>query len=165
MSRAVPSRVAFWIIDRAPLLVGVAVLAFASDRPAWTAVGWLALGLALLRWLAETNGYHLPRPGRTRVVTYGCWEQPQAFAVLRPSRTLLFYRRFEARGDPPEEYQVFALPPMDEADVSQSWGAQPLPEGHLLGTTPVSTLPFEHARGCWLPTAAIAGIESRLRAA
>lgn len=163
MSRAVPSQVAFWVLDHAPLLAGLGILAFAPGRPAWAAAGWFALGLALLRWLAETSGYHLPRPGRTRVIAYGCWEQPQAFAVRRRSRTLLFYRRFDAAGDPAEEYQVFALPPMDEREIRHSWSAQPLPEGHLLGSVPAAALRFEHGSGCWLRTAAIAAIEAGLR--
>ncbi len=163
MSRAVPSLLAFWILDHAPLLAGLGILAFAGGRPAWTAAGWIALGLALLQWLVESSGYHVPRPGRTRVVAYGCWEQPMAFAVQRPSRTLLFYRLFDELSQGSDEYQVFALPPMDAAEIRNSFGQQPVPEGHLLGRLPASALRFEHAGGCYLRTAELAAIEARLR--
>ncbi len=163
MTRAAPSRVAFWVLDHAPLLAGLGVLAFAGGRPAWTAAGWTALGLALLQWLIESSGYHLPRPGRTRVVAYGCWEQPMIFAVRCRSRTLLFYRVFGDAAQPPDEYQVFALPPMDEIEIRNSWSEQPLPEGHLLGRVPTSELSFEHGVGSHLRTAEVLRLEARLR--
>src|SRR5262245_46439685 len=163
MSRVVSSQVAFWVLDHTPLVAGITILALAPRGPAWTAAGWCAIGLALLRWLAEASGYHLPRPGRTRVIAYGCWEQPMAFAVRRPSRTLIFYRPFEASGDLPDAYQVFALSPMDEREIRSSWSQQSPPEGHLLGQVPLSTLRFEHGSGCWVRTASIVAIEAGLR--
>jgi hypothetical protein len=163
MTRAVPSLVAFWVLDHLPVLAGLGLLAFGGGRPAWAAAGWIALGLAALRWLVESSGYPLPRPGRTRVVAYGCWEQPMTFAVRRPSRTLLFYRVLGVANRQPDEYQVFALPPMDEFEIRNAFSELPVPEGHLLGRLPASELSFEHGRGCYVRTAEVSKIEARLR--
>jgi hypothetical protein len=164
MTRAVPSQVAYWVLDRAPLLAGLGILAFAGGRPAWAAAGWIALGLGFLQWLIEWSGYSMPRPGRTRVVAYGCWEQPMAFAVPGRWRTLLFYRVFGEAGRERDEYEVFALPPMDELDIRNSFSQQPLPEGHLLGRVPTAELRFQHRGGCHVRTSEVRRIEARLRA-
>jgi len=163
MTRAAPSQVAFWVLDHTPLLAGLVILAFSRGRPAWAAAGWIALGLALLLRLIESSGYPLPRPGRTRVVAYGCWEQPMAFALRRRSRTLLFYRVAGEAGQQPDEYQVFALPPMDEIEIRNSWSQQPPPEGHLLGRLPISELRFEHGGGCYVRTTELLRAEASLR--
>lgn len=164
MTQAVPSNVVFWVVDHTPAVVGLLALALSPGRPAWAAVAAAALGLALLQWLAETNGYHLPRPGRTRIVTYGCWDEPLVFAVRRRARTLLFLRQFDLAGNLAAEYQVFALPIMSEAEVRTSWSFQPLPEGHLLGGVPATALRFDHRHGSYVLTSSLRAIESRLRA-
>jgi len=164
MTRAVPSEVVFWVVDHTAAVVGLLALGFSPGRPAWATVASVALGVALLQWIAETNGVHLPRPGRTRIVTYGCWEQPLVLAIRRRARTLLFFRQFDPAGNLPDEYQVFALPVMSEAEVRSSWGSQPLPEGHLLGSVPAASLRFDHRNGSYVLTSSLEAIESMLRA-
>jgi hypothetical protein len=147
------------------LLGGLTTLGLAQGRTAWVAAGATALGLDLLQWLAESQGYPVPRPGRTRIVPYGSWEQPLAFAVRRKARTLLFFRRFESAAEElATEYQVFGLPPMDESDIRIVWGTQPLPEGHLLGSIPVAALAFEHGSRSYVRTSSLRAVESRLSA-
>lgn len=105
----------------------------------------------------------MTRPGRTRIVTYGCWEQPLVLAVRRRARTLLFFRQFDTAGNLPLEYEVFALPAMSEAEVRNSWSSQPLPEGHLLGRVPAATLRFDRGNGSYVLTSSLRAIESTLR--
>ncbi len=108
-------------------------------------LGWLALGLAFFAWVAETNGIPLPRPGRSPIVTRGCWETPLAFTVRHRDSMLLFTREDDPdRGGWSDVYSVRQRPKGAGADPRWELPLSPVSDWSLRGRTPVASLRFEH---------------------
>jgi hypothetical protein len=138
-----------WLVDHSPHALGLAgLLLGATVAPALLPLGWVALGVALFAWLAEAEGFALPRPGRRPIVGYGCYEIPQAFAVRLRGRYLLFSRDEDpGSGGWAAEYTVRELPGLDAAGLRGLRGAFPNPTerpGATLAQVPVAALRFEH---------------------
>lgn len=138
-----------WLVDYTPHALGLAgLLLGATVTPALLPLGWVALGVALFAWLAEAEGFALPRPGRRPIVSYGCHEIPQAFAVRLRGQYLLFSRDEDPEsGGWAEEYTVRELRGLDAAGLRGLRGAFPNPterQGTRLARVPVRALHFEH---------------------
>ncbi len=138
-----------WLVDHLPHALGLACLVLgATVAPAVLPLGWVALGLALFTWLAEAEGFALPRPGRRPILGYGCHEVPLAFAVRHGGRCLLFSRDEDpVSGAWAAEYTVRELSGFDAAGLRGIRGAFPTPAergGARLAQVPVTALRFEH---------------------
>jgi hypothetical protein len=144
MARGWGAQQGLWVADHALLAGGLTLLlAGVTLLPLVLPLAWLALALAFLTWFAEVEGFALPRPGRARIHTYGCWDIPLAFSVRHQGKTLLFTREDVPDGWAPD-YTVRAL--LSAGHVEPHWEL-PLPEGvafPVLGRTPVRGLRFEH---------------------
>ena len=58
-----------WLVDYSPHALGLAgLLLGVTVTPALLPLGRVALGVALFAWLAEAEGFALPRPGRRPIV-------------------------------------------------------------------------------------------------
>jgi hypothetical protein len=106
----------------------------------------MALALAFFAWVTEWNGIALPRPGRTPIRSYGCWETPLAFTVRRRDKVLLFIREDDTeKGGWSDTYTVRER--QGGQDVDPRWEL-PLAPGNEwsapLGRAPVASLRFEH---------------------
>jgi len=151
-----------WLVDHSPHALGLAlVLLGATVAPAALPLGWVALGLALFAWLAEVEGFALPRPGRSPIVGYGCYEIPQAFAVRYRGRYLLLSRDEDpVNGGWSAQYSVRELRGVEAAGLRGVRCAFPAPQeriGAVLGEVPVAALRFEHReRASYLVTASLA---------
>jgi hypothetical protein len=132
--------------DHALALGGLALVAFGLAG-SWLALslGWAALGLAFFAWVAEAEGFSVPRPGRVAIRPLGCWDTPLAFTVRRGREVLLFTREEHAEdGGWSDTYAVRRQ--QDGTVVSPCWE---LPLGQcsewsLRGRAPVRALRFEH---------------------
>ena len=158
MQRGLSRASACWLTDHALPLAGVVLLAGGQIGAGWlTPVGWAALGLTALAWLAESNGYAIPRPGRAPIVGVGCGEVPLAFGVSRGGRHFLFTREAARLSDPwPDEYAVYELPAVPWLQVSS--GLWPPPAGARRYDTAVPTqaLRFEHHEHSYVDSASLA---------
>jgi hypothetical protein len=97
------------------------------------------------------NGYALPRLGRIRIATLGCWAEPLAFFARHRGRGLLFYRSASpsvgGAAQTCSAYSVIALPEeCDDLSLRMS-GFAPPEDSRLLGVVPVDELGFEHLGG------------------
>ena len=163
MARTLSRKTVLWTADHALLLLGAAALAFGMGRPAIAAFGGFLLLLAGLASFAVAHGYHLPRPGRTRIETLGCWDVPLTFLARRHGRSYLFWREFEsATGSLPNAYEVFGLEP-GGVDAARAW-EHCVGEGRRLGTVAADALRFDHKRGPYVDTASLARALDRLGA-
>jgi hypothetical protein len=115
-----------------------------AGRPALAALGTAVLTCAGVAAFARAHGYRLPHAGYTRIVTYGCWDVPLAFAASRGSRSFLLRRTTD---DPtaavPDRYAVYALPPANSLEMLPYLDFRPGDLGPPLGHLPTSTLRFE----------------------
>ena len=144
-NRVLRSR-SLWLIDHGLAVGGVALLVLgATSWPLAVPLGWSALGLAFFAWVAEAEGFALPRPGRAAIRTRGCWETPLDFTVQHGNAVLLFVRDEEPHhGGWAPTYTV--LQRRDGAFVDPRWEL-PLvaqSEWSRRGQTPVATLSFQH---------------------
>ncbi len=138
-----------WLVDHSLQVLGLAFLMLgATIAPALLPLGWLALGLALFAWLAEAEGFALPRPGRRPIVGFGCHEVPLAFAVRHRGRCLLFSRDEDpTSGAWAAEYTVRELTGYEASGLRGARGAFPTAAecgGASLARVPASSLRFEH---------------------
>jgi hypothetical protein len=151
-----------WAVDHAPHGLGLALLLVGSSiAPAALPFAWTALGLALFAWLAEAEGFALPRPGRTPIAAYGCFEVPLAFAVRHRGRWLLLSRDEDpVDGGWAAEYCVRALRGLDSAGLRGVRGAFPAPQewtAPVVARVPAAALRFEHReRASYVVTASLA---------
>jgi len=128
-----------------------------------TLAGAVVVAAFGLLHFAAANGFVLPRPGRVRITTQGCWETPLAFFVRHRGQGLLFYRACDrATGALTEDYCVIALPSeCDEATLL--WrGFEPPEDSRLIGLVPARDLRFEHRRGDYVDAASLAAAVSRI---
>lgn len=139
---------ALWAAQQSTIVLGLALLGagLAGSLPL-ALLGATVLTLAGLRGFAAAQGYRLPRVGHVAITTYGCWQQPLAFAVRRRGAAFLFHRGFDpATGVLPETYSVYPLG-AGEAPEQLPYVDFRLPAGSPLGHVAVAALRFEH-RGC-----------------
>ena len=134
------------VADHALPLGGLALIVLgAMGWPFAMPLGWMALGLSFFGWVAETNGIPLPRPGRSAIVTQGCWETPLAFTVRRRGTVLLFSREDDLEhGGWSDVYAVRQRPNVAGVDPRWELPLSPDSEWSLRGRAPVASLRFEH---------------------
>lgn len=151
-----------WVVDHTLPVLGLLLLLLgATAAPAALPFGWTAIGLTLFAWVAEVEGFAVPRPGRTPIVGYGCYEVPQAFAVRHRGRCLLLSRDEDPEtGGWTADYAVRELPGFEAAGLRGVRCAFPGPGeriGAVLGRVPVAALRFEHReRTSYVVTASLA---------
>ena len=80
----------FWLADHGLAMGGLALLAVGAATSWWAmSLGWAALAIAFFAWVAEADGFAVPRPGRV-AIRRGGFDIPLAFTVRRGERVLLF---------------------------------------------------------------------------
>ena len=133
------------LLNAALPLGGLVLLVIgATGVPVALVLAWTALALAFVGWLAEAEGYALPRPGRLPIRSYGCWETPLAFSVRHAGRELLFNREEDELGAWSSEYTVRELAGASLPDLRYEPAAAPSGSWSLRGRAPVGALQFEH---------------------
>ena len=157
MPTGLSRRTMLWLADHALPLAGVGLL---TAGQVWagglTPLGWALLGLAALAWLAESNGYAIPRPGRAPIVPVGCGEVPVAFGVSQRGRHFLLTRGVApAAGDWPDDYAVFELPSLGEGLVRTSAFEPPADAQCFNARVPATALRFEHHHRSYVDSAAL----------
>jgi hypothetical protein len=144
--RSADRRWGFWLADHGLAMGGLALLAVGGATSWWAiSLGSAALTIAFFAWVAEAEGFAVPRPGRVAIRGGGF-----AFTVRRGERMLLFVREEDPeRGGWSDVYTVLDQP--KGADGTD--GFEPLyslppatpPSGwSLRGRVPVDDLRFEH---------------------
>ncbi len=148
---------ACWLADHTLAVAGVALLVAGQVGVGWlTPLGWAAIGLAALGWLAESNGYAIPRPGRAPIASMGCGEVPVVFGVSRRGRHFLFTREVEQISDPwPSEYSVYELPSVSRWQACNGLGKPPADASGFNARVPVSELRFEHHERSYVDSASL----------
>jgi hypothetical protein len=140
----------FWLADHGLAMGGLALLAVGAATSWWAmSLGWAALAIAFFAWVAEADGFAVPRPGRV-AIRRGGFDIPLAFKVRRGERVLLFVCEEDPeRGGWSDVYTVLDQP----KGTDGSDGFEPLyclppatpPSGwSLRGRVPVDDLRFEH---------------------
>jgi hypothetical protein len=158
-----------WAIDHTPHVSGfVLLLLGVTVVPAALPLGWTALGLALFAWLAEVEGFALPRPGRSAIAAYGCFEVPLAFVVRHEGRWLLLSREEDPiDGGWASEYCVREAQGLRAAGLGGVRGGFPAPQERTAPVTarvPADALRFEHReRASYVVTASLARALSAAR--
>jgi hypothetical protein len=135
-----------WVIDHAAPLLGVVLIAGGHAWAPWLApLGWVVLGVAFFLWLAESNGYSIPRPGRAPIVGLGCGEVPLAFGVSRRGRHFLFTRTGKPDDDDwQSEYTVYEVPAVGKLEVANGSWYPPAGATRYNAAVPAASLRFEH---------------------
>jgi len=142
----------FWLADHGLAMGGLALLAVGaatSWATSWWAIslGSAALAIAFFAWVAEADGFAVPRPGRVAIRPGGGFDIPLAFTVRRGERVLFFLCEEDLeQGGWSDVYTVhdrpkgtggfepcYALPP---AATPSGWSPR--------GRVPVDDLRFEH---------------------
>ena len=83
-------RWSFWLADHGLAMGGLALLAVGAATSWWAmSLGWAALAIVFFAWVAEADGFAVPRPGRV-AIRRGGFDIPLAFKVRRGERVLLF---------------------------------------------------------------------------
>jgi hypothetical protein len=137
----------FWLADRGLAIGGLALLAVGAATSWWAvSLGWAALAIAFFAWVAEAEGFAVPRPGRV-AIRRGGFDTPLAFKVRRGERVLLFVCEEDpARGVWSNVYTVLDQPKgTDGFEPLYSLPPATSPSGwSLRGRVPVDDLRFEH---------------------
>ena len=138
----------FWLADHGLAMGGLALLAVGAATSWWAiSLGSAALAIAFFAWVAEADGFAVPRPGRVAIRPGGGFDIPLAFKVRRGERVLFFFceedpergagrtctRCSTGRRAPTASGLCYALPP---AATPSGWS--------LRGRVPVDDLRFEH---------------------
>jgi hypothetical protein len=148
---------ACWLADHALTVAGVGLLAVGQVGAGWLVpLGWMALGLSALAWVAESNGYAIPRPGRAPIVGCGCGEVPLAFGVSRGGRHFLFARQAARLSDPwPDEYSVYEMPWISKLQVASGLWYPPAGARRYNAAVPTEDLRFEHHQRSYVDSASL----------
>ena len=137
----------FWLADHGLAMGGLALLAVGAATSWWAmSLGWAALAIAFFAWVAEADGFAVPRPGRV-AIRRGGFDIPLAFKVRRGERVLLFVREEDPeRGDWSDVYTVLDRPKgTDGFEPCYSLPPAATPSGwSLRGRVPVDDLRFAH---------------------
>jgi hypothetical protein len=158
-----------WAVDHSLHLSGfVLLLLGVTVAPAALPLGWVALGVALFAWLAEAEGFALPRPGRSPIAAYGCFEVPLAFVVRHGGRWLLLSREEDpVDGGWTTEYSVREVPGVQTTGLASVRGAFPTPQERtapVIAKLPAAALRFEHReRSSYVVTASLSRALSAAR--
>jgi len=137
----------FWLADHGLAIGGLALLSVGAATSWWAmSLGWAALVITFFAWVAEADGFAVPRLGRV-AIRRGGFDIPLAFKVRRGERVLLFVCEEDPeRGGWSEVYTVLDQPKGTD-------GFEPLyclppatpPSGwSFRGRVPVDDLRFEH---------------------
>ena len=136
-----------WLVDHGLAASGLALLALgATVWPLAVPLGWTALWLAFFAWVAEADGFAVPRPGRVAIRTGGGFDIPLAFTVRRGERVLFLVREEDPeRGGWSDVYTVRDRPKGTD-DFEPCYELPPATRSgwSLRGRTPVAVLRFEH---------------------
>ena len=136
----------FWLADHGLAMGGLALLAVGAATSWWamSLVGWLALAIAFFAWVAEADGFALPRLGRV-AIRPSSFDIPLVFKVRRGERVLFFFREAEREGWS-DVYTVLDRPKgTDGFEPCYSLPPAATPSGwSLRGRVPVHDLRFEH---------------------
>jgi hypothetical protein len=136
----------FWLADHGLAMGGLALLAVGAATSWWAmSLGWAALAIAFFAWVAEVDGFAVPRPGRVAIRTGGL-DIPISFSVRRGKRVLLFVREEDPeRGDWSDVYTVLDRPKgTDDGEPRYSLPPPNRDGWSLRGRVPVDDLRFEH---------------------
>jgi len=146
MARTDPARVLLWVADHTLPAAGLLLLLLGvTTLPLALTLGWAALGLAFIGWVAEADGLAVPRPGRAPIRTCGCWETPLAFTVRHKGAQLLFSREEDPEGGGwSNEYTVRERAACPGVDPRWELPVVPASGWSLCGRAPVAALRFEH---------------------
>jgi hypothetical protein len=136
----------FWLADHGLAMGGLALLAVGAATSWWAmSLGWVALAIAFFAWVAEADGFAVPRPGRV-AIRRGGFDRPLFFKVQRGERVLLFVCEEDPeRGVWSDVYTVLDRP-KDTDGFEPCYGLPPaIPSGwSLRGRVPVDHLRFEN---------------------
>lgn len=158
-------RTVLWMMDHALVVAGAALLVAGLAGPPWlTPAGWGALGLALFAGMAESEGYAIPRPGRSPIISVGCWDVPIAFGVSRGGRHLLFTRGTASTDESwSEEYAVYELPSLGEGQIRTALAEPKAGAQALEVRVPMTVLHFEHHGQSYVYSASLGCALQRVR--
>ena len=136
----------FSLADHGLAMGGLALLAVGAATSWWAmSLGSAALAIAFFSWVAESEGFAVPRPGRV-AIRRGGGDIPFAFKVRRGERVLFFVRE----EDPEREgwsdvYTVLDRPKGTDGFEPCYYLHTTIPSGwSLRGRVPVDDLRFEH---------------------
>ena len=136
----------FWLADHGLAMGGLALLAVGAATSWWAmSLGWAAVAIAFFAWVAEAEGFAVPRPGRV-AIRRGGFDIPLAFTVRRGERVLLFVCEEDPeRGGWSDAYTVLDQPKGTDAfGPCSSLPPTNLSGWSLRGRVPVDDLRFEH---------------------
>ena len=139
----------FWLADHGLAMGGLALLAVGAATSWWAmSLGWAALAIAFFAWVAEAEGFAVPRPGRV-AIRRGGFDIPLAFKVRRGERVLLFVCDEDPERGWSDVYTVLDQPKgtdgFDGFEPLYSLPPATPPSGwSLRGRVPVDDLRFEH---------------------
>jgi hypothetical protein len=144
----VDGRWGFWLADHGLAIGGLVLLAVGAATSWWVmSLGWAALAIAFFAWVAEADGFTVPRPGRVAIQPGGGFDIPLAFKVRRGERVLFFFCEEDpGRGVWSDAYTVLDRPRATDG----FWPCSALPPAatpsgwSLRGRVPVEDLRFEH---------------------
>src|SRR5438105_5947483 len=82
-----------------------------------------------------------------RVRYLGFWDVPRNFLVRFGGEFLLFDCPFsEELDDYPDEYAVYSLPQLSDAEIDADWAGLPAKATRRLGSVPVAAVQFDPTR-------------------
>jgi hypothetical protein len=144
----------FWLADHGLAMGGLALLAVGAATSWWAiSLGSAALAIAFFAWVAETEGFALPRLGRVAIRPGGL-EPPLSFSVRRGERVLFFFCEEDPeRGGWSDVYTVLDQPRgTDGFEPCSALPPAATPSGwSLRGRVPVNDLQFEsHERSTYV---------------
>lgn len=139
-----------WLADHGLAMGGLALLAVGAATSWWAmSLGWAALVIAFFAWVAEADGFSVPRPGRVAIqliMPGGGFDIPLAFKVRRGERVLFFVCEEDPeRGVWSDVYTVLDRPKGTDGLVP-FYDLPPATRSgwSLRGRVPVDDLRFEH---------------------
>ena len=135
----------FWLADHGLAMGGLALLAVGAATSWWAmSLGWAAVAIAFFAWVAEAEGFAVPRPGRV-AIRRGGFDIPLAFKVRRGERVLLLVCEEDPERVWSDVYTVLDRPKGTDGFEPCYYLQTAIPSGwSLRGRVPVDDLRFEH---------------------
>jgi hypothetical protein len=110
MVRSGVRRLTWRALDHLPFVVAATGLLLGQRFVALRPLGDVALATVVLYVLAAIGKVSLPRLGRRRILTCGCWETPLSFALTLGGRRFVFLRDLAwGSAEVADRYRVYAL--------------------------------------------------------